>query len=200
MTNPAQRERRQLIVLSAIGGAVAAGLAALLVVVLVIANGWYDVAASRGHSAPVAWLLHTTMIQSVKNQARNGPDDVEFSDAQVQQGFQEYDSHCLACHGAPGIARAQWTNGITPTPPYIIDAARHWTPKELHFIVANGIKMTAMPAWNASLSPEQITSLVAFLEKLPDIMPSQYETMRGRLHHRLPPATSGQAPQLSASR
>lgn len=174
--------RNQL--LAAVAGAVAAGILALIIAALVIANGWFDVSASKGHGLLVTWLLHTTMIRSVR--ARAGAAPIPFSPQQVEDGFRMYDAHCVMCHGAPGVARPEWVKGLTPPPPYLMDAARRWSPGELRFIVSNGIKMTAMPAWKFSRSEEQLSGLVAFLEKLPDLSPAQYARMRAALRANRP--------------
>lgn len=88
------------------------------------------------------------------------------------------------CHGSPGIARADWTTGLEPTPPYLLDAARRWSPAELQVIVGDGIKMTAMPAWRMTLSEGDIRSLVAFLDTLPSTSPQQYRELRAKLSAR----------------
>jgi hypothetical protein len=82
------------------------------------------------------------------------------------------------CHGAPGVRRAAWVSGITPTPPYLLDAARQWTPSELKIIIANGLKMTAMPARNVRHPDSQSWDLVAFLERLRGMPAAEYVRMR----------------------
>lgn len=187
----------ELIVASAVGGAVMAGIFVAALVAIIVAGGWYDVGASTGHSAPVAWFLHTTMIRSVGHYAKEHPVPASFSSTQMQEGFRLYDTHCAECHGGPGIARAQWVNGLTPGPPYLIDAARRWTPAELHFIVANGVKMTAMPAWEMSQPPEHIAAIVAFLEQLPDVTTARYAQMRAQAKQQKAKSESGSAAQMA---
>ncbi len=67
---------------------------------------------------------------------------------------------------------------MNPPPPYLMDVARRFSPGELRFVVSEGVKMTAMPAWKGTLPPEQITNLVAFLQGLPGITAKQYQAMR----------------------
>ena len=92
--------------------------------------------------------------------------------------FGIFDEDCVACHGAPGIARAHWTDGLTPSPPYLVDAPRHWTAPEFYWIVANGVKMTAMPAWSVTRSRGQIWDVVAFLEAQPYLSQHDYAALR----------------------
>jgi len=67
---------------------------------------------------------------------------------------------------------------MTPTPPYLVDAADRWTPAQLHFIIAGGVKMTGMPAWGTTLSDGQISDLVNFLEVMPYTTGSDYQRLR----------------------
>jgi mono/diheme cytochrome c family protein len=155
--------------------AVAAGAAGLYVMF----GGAFDAAASTPHLPIVAWATHVTMIHSVRVRARAVIAPRAFSQAQVMAGVREYDQRCAACHGGPAQARAPWASGLTPTPPYLLDAARRWSAPELYWIVDNGVKMTAMPAWGESESRARIWDVVAFLEALPRLSPGDYAKMRG---------------------
>jgi hypothetical protein len=57
-------------------------------------------------------------------------------------------------------------------------AARQWSPSQLHFVIANGVKMTAMPAWKLTLSDQDIWSLVAFTHELRGISQRSFPCMR----------------------
>jgi hypothetical protein len=87
----------------------------------------------------------------------------------------------MALCGLPWWPRnfaASWVDGLTPTPPYLFDAARQWSPSQLHFIIANGVKMTAMPAWKLTMSDQDIWSLVAFTHELRGISQRSFPCMR----------------------
>ena len=43
------------------------------------------------------------------------------------------------------------------------------------WVIKHGVKMTGMPAWGASHDDDVIWSLVAFLNKLPQLSPQQYK-------------------------
>lgn len=170
--------RAQSFLLGAFLAAFFFGCAAVTAAALVVGLGWYDVSASKPHWLVTAWALHTTMIHAVQDRAAAISTPSRFSADQVREGFEEYEVHCVMCHGGPGISRSQWVMGLEPSPPYLIDAARRWSPAELKVIISHGVKMTAMPAWELTQPDSKIWSLVAFLEKLPDITPAQYSKMR----------------------
>lgn len=150
---------------------VAAGLA-------VIATGAFDASASAPHIRLVGWALRLTMINSVRARAAPLPLKAPLDPAEVRAGFRIYDRECAPCHGGPGVARDRWVSGLTPTPPYLIDASRRWTPGELYWIVRNGVKMTAMPAWCGQRSDAELRSIMAFLATLPTLTPQAYARLR----------------------
>ena len=166
------------ILVAFVGGVAATGAAMAVGGLLVVETGAFDVRASTPHSAPVAWATHTTMIHAARRAAAAITPPTQFTAAEVQAGLRDYDANCVSCHGGPAVARAPWASGMTPSPPFLVYAARQWTPSELHWIIKNGVKMTGMPAWNTTLSDGQIWDVVAFLEALPDLSPAAYLRMR----------------------
>jgi len=159
---------------AALVGVAACAVGGILAAAAVLQFGLFNVAASTAHLPEVTWFVHRVMIHSVGNRSHGIDAPVSVSPTAVAAGFCEYRAHCQMCHGAPGIARDKWANGINPPPPYLIDAPRRWAPNELYWIVGNGVKMTAMPSWNASMTKGQIWSLVAFLEASPRMPPRTY--------------------------
>jgi mono/diheme cytochrome c family protein len=161
--------------------------AAIAIVVIVplgafafIKSGIYDVAAFNRHTRFTEWLTHETMIHSVKRRAKTIVAPGGFTPAQVAAGFCQYEAHCVACHGAAGVARAQWVNGLEPQPPYLLDAPQHFNRRELFWIAQNGIKMTGMPSWRDSLSEPQLWEVVAWLEASEKLPPQTYVQWRAR--------------------
>jgi mono/diheme cytochrome c family protein len=47
-------------------------------------------------------------------------------------------------------------------------------------IVKHGVKMTGMPSFGATHTDEEVWSIVAFIEKLPEMTPDQYQRMKQR--------------------
>jgi mono/diheme cytochrome c family protein len=163
---------------------VALGEAGALVVVF---SGLFDASADTPHLAPVAWGTHTAMVNYVRAAAPvTGPR--LFSREAVARGFRSYDQHCASCHGGPGVNRAPWASAMTPTPPYLLDAARRWSTGQLFFVVDHGVKMTAMPAWGEVLPRRDIWDLVAFLQAMPNMPPTDYARLRQAARVLPPPA------------
>lgn len=172
-----------------VAGGVTAGLVAGVGALAVVEFGLFNIAAAQQHNKIVSWALHKTFIQSVRLRTGSTPPPV-FSQAQVVAGFKQYQTDCMVCHGGPGVSRADWTKGLEPTPPFLLEDGNLWTAAQLDYILEKGIKMSGMPSWGATRSKDQIWSLVAFLKALPGISPAQFAQMQ----RQFPPDKSPGAP------
>lgn len=148
------------------------GIAALLIVLLgaavaVMETGSFDASASTPHGGAVSWFAHATFVNYVRGRAKTIRAPAQFTPEQVARGAVAYRQDCQVCHGAPGVGRDAWVAGMTPSPPYLLEVARRFSPAELYVIVNDGAKMTAMPAWGVTRSPAQVWDYVAYLESLP---------------------------------
>lgn len=145
---------------------------------LVIYSGVYSVAASEPHWEVTEFLLDTTMAHSVQRHAADieAPSELD-DDSRVRAGRGPYGIHCVTCHGAPGVEPTAIGKGLNPTPPDLGTVASFWSDGELYWIVANGVKMTGMPAFRGELDDEELWSLVAFVRRLPEMTPEDYISM-----------------------
>jgi mono/diheme cytochrome c family protein len=154
-------------------------LAGAAVWLAVAYGGLYNVAASEPHADAVRWTLDTTMRRSVARQAGTMRMPVSVPDRTLQAGGRHYAETCANCHGAPGKEPAPWSRGMRPEPPRLVEAATEWSPEEVAWIVANGIKMSGMPAFGAHLTPEEIVAVTAFVRELPGLSASDYAALTG---------------------
>jgi mono/diheme cytochrome c family protein len=104
----------------------------------------------------------------------------------VADGAEHYAAMCVDCHLAPGDEQSEMREGLYPQPP---DLTKHVDAgaAEKFWIIKHGIKMSAMPAWGKTHDDRSIWSLVAFLQRLPELTPEQYrglvDTPDGRHDH-----------------
>lgn len=178
--------RKRPVLLVAAATTALLGLAAALVGGAVVFGGLYDVGATTQHFQPVYTMAETAMRQSVKLRARN-IEAPPLADEQMQlRGAACFRDKCVQCHGGPGVAQHDIGQGMQPIPGPLVDARRHWKPRELYWVTRHGIRLSGMPAWQFHLSDDEIWSLVAFMQRLPDLNAVQFaDWMR-----RAPPAPS----------
>lgn len=174
-----------------------AALAALAAAALVVFGGTYDVSAARPHTQFVYSLLETTMRHSVQRRARTIAERRLDAPVLVLRGAACYRDHCEACHGGPGVAPSPAGQGMQPLPGPLVDAARHWRTRELVWITRYGIRMSGMPAWAGRLTDDDIWATVAFVQQLPQLLPSGYALVQARVREW--PCDSGAAPLESTA-
>jgi hypothetical protein len=75
-----------------------------------------------------------------------------------------------------GIAKGLW-----PEAPDLKETADEWTPSELYWIIKNGIKFTAMPAWGPTHDDHELWAMAAFVHQLPKMSAAQYKELADRL-------------------
>jgi mono/diheme cytochrome c family protein len=139
--------------------------------------GAYDFAADVPHTQPVYWLLEEARERSIEVRAKGITVPSDLSDPKrVQLGAGHYAEICAGCHLAPGMKRTEIARGLYPRAPEL-RRETDLTPAEEFWVVKHGLKMTGMPAWGVTHSDEQLWDIVAFLQKLPELTPEQYQAL-----------------------
>ena len=83
---------------------------------------------------------------------------------------------CTNCHGGPGVEWQKFSEGLNPDPPDLKEVVPSREPRELFWVIKNGIKMTGMPSFTvAGMSDSDIWAIVAFLKKLPSVSEADYK-------------------------
>lgn len=138
-------------------------------------SGLYNIGADDHHTKPVYTILQTLRDQSIHHRAKDlivpNLEDSEL----ILKGAGQYAAMCTSCHLAPGMKDSEIRPGLYPQPPNL--SLLHIDPKVAFWVIKHGIKMSAMPAWGASHDDATIWSMVAFLQKLPNMTPQQYQEM-----------------------
>jgi mono/diheme cytochrome c family protein/ketosteroid isomerase-like protein len=160
------------------------GLLLLLVVIAFIVvlgfvwSGFYDVGADDPHTRPMLALMETLRDRSIHVRSK----DVtvpNLEDPQlVLKGAGQYAAMCTGCHLAPGMEESEIRPGLYPQPPDLSKV--RIDPRDAFWVIKHGVKMTAMPAWGSSHDDPTIWSMVAFLQKLPDMTSARYKDMVAR--------------------
>jgi mono/diheme cytochrome c family protein len=152
-------------------------IAAVIAAAVYFFGGYYNVAAAEPDNAVVAWALARVRTASITHHATVTPPFSLDDPAQVQAGARAFAAQgCANCHGAPGVNWAKFSEGLRPDPPDLKDAANGLDPREIFWVVKNGINMTGMPSFSrAGASDEDIWKIAAFIKKLPIISEADYK-------------------------
>jgi thiosulfate dehydrogenase len=116
-------------------------------------------------------LAHMALNARIEKEAPKAA-PFQGTEAALLDAAQLYRDDCAACHGLPGHAKTDIAAGMYPEPPQLFqDKGVTDDPAgETYWKVANGIRLTGMPAYTKSLSEKQmweISLLLAGADKLP---------------------------------
>lgn len=144
---------------------------------VLVSLGLVSISASAGHWKVTGWMLHYAMRRAVSTQSMGIKVPPLDDPALVLKGAGHYHTGCLACHGGPGEQRSLIVQQMTPEPPFLPPRIERWEPQELFWIVKNGVKYTAMPAWPAQKRDDEVWAMVAFLKAMPSMSPERYRQL-----------------------
>jgi mono/diheme cytochrome c family protein len=169
------------------GGLVMVRLLALVGVLAILAaiaaavfflGGFYSVAAIGEDTGFIHWAIAQTRDASIARHATEAP-PISLDDSMtVQAGARAFNERgCVHCHGAPGVMWSKFSEGLNPDPPDLKELASEAEPREVFWVVKNGIRMTGMPSFGAQEVPDQeLWQIVAFVKKLPTVSADDYKS------------------------
>jgi mono/diheme cytochrome c family protein len=142
---------------------------------LFVYGGVYDIGADAPHTKPVFWMISQLRDRSIAVRARGiaPPADLA-APSRIATGAGLYGNLCTGCHLAPGMKKTELSKGLYPKPPQLAYGT-DLTPGQEFWILKHGIKLTAMPSWGRTHSDDELWDIVAFLKKMPDLAPAQYQ-------------------------
>ena len=142
----------------------------------VVYSGAYNMAADEPHWNVTSGIIETMRDRSIASRAKSVTLPATLEDAKlIASGAGEYAEMCTGCHLAPGVRNTEMRKGLYPMPPNLSEHGGHRSPAEQFWIIKHGLKMSGMPAWGLTHDDERIWSMVAFLRKMPDMTPAQYQ-------------------------
>lgn len=128
--------------------------------------------ATTAPPLPLERTVATMALRASIGNARDQKDPLQFDDANMLAGVNEYKEHCAVCHGAPGQPRTAISKGMFPPPPQLFEKEDMVTddPEGVtYWKVTHGIRLSGMPGFEGTLSDTQrwqVTMLVAHADKL----------------------------------
>jgi len=144
-----------------------------LAVYVYFATGMAPV-ATNAQAMPFEKMMAAKALHArVDKEMPKTPPPVPANDATYAAGAQVYVNHCAVCHGLPGRPTPPFAKGEYPVPPQLFKGhgVTDDPPGETYWKMANGIRLTGMPAFSESLSDTQmwqVSVMLANADKLPD--------------------------------
>jgi mono/diheme cytochrome c family protein len=159
-----------------------------------IAGAGVLVLGSRGFTtreAPSAverWLAVRVRSAAIPEAARRRENPIVDSVEVLAGARAHWADHCAACHANDGSGDSPMgKNTYPPAPDMRLAATQQKTDGELFFVIENGVRFSAMPAWGSGSSHDEEESwkLVRFIRHLPNLTAEEKKQME-RLNPKSP--------------
>jgi mono/diheme cytochrome c family protein len=127
-----------------------------------------DVLPSWFESEISLTALHASVARHAP--ARNNP--IPATEANLLNGARLYRDKCADCHGRPDNPLSDYGASFYPPAPQFLKVHPRLSDRENFYIIKNGVRRTAMPAWGNIMADSEIWEVVLFLGHLDDLPPA----------------------------
>ncbi|HEX4637272.1 MAG TPA: cytochrome c3 family protein [Rhizomicrobium sp.] len=131
---------------------------------------------SKFEVAVATYLLDHSVPSSAK--AMTNPLGARPDPAAVEAGHRLFTQKCETCHAYEGGGRSEIGGNSFPRAPVLRIAAASMSDGEVFYHIRNGIRNTAMPAWN--FPDDKVWQLVAYIRRLPMVAAREPQDMSAR--------------------
>jgi len=94
-------------------------------------------------------LARTVRNLAIPRRARDEANPWKASSKNLKEAREHFIARCAICHGNNGRGQTQMGTSLYPRVPDLLSPqTQNLTDGEIHYIIANGVQLTGMPAWN----------------------------------------------------
>ena len=158
-------------------------IVAFLAIYIYFAFGFVP-AATAAQAMPFEKTLARMGLNShVKKEApKSVPANIQMNDTTYQEAANIYKDQCAFCHGLPNQPQPPAAKGEYPRPPQLW---RHGVtddePGETYWKVANGIRLTGMPAYKLTFNEQQLWEVTLLLKNADKLPQTAQQVLGGQL-------------------
>ncbi len=164
------------------------GTAAAVALLVVLVSGWFAYAffqtgfsAKAEPSALEVLIARQARHLAIPFSQRNAANPIPASPDLMVEARRHFADHCATCHANDGSGKTPIGENVYPKAPDLrLSDTQSLSDGELFFVIHNGIRFTAMPAWGKGDPAEDKDSwkLVHFIRHLPKLTPEELEEMK----------------------
>ena len=156
-------------------------------IVIAVAGAALVLGSARGFSArqqPTAieaWLARTARSAAIPAHARTAVNPVPSTPQTLADARAHWADHCAVCHANNGSGDTiMGRRTYPPAPDMRLPATQRLSDGELFYIIENGVRLTAMPAWGGGSAhgEQESWKLVRFIRHLTHLTAEEEAEMK----------------------
>ena len=137
-------------------------------------------AKAEPHALEV-FLARQLRYLAIPLEQRNKANPVPLTADILQEGLAHFADHCATCHANDGSGQTPIGKNVYPKAPDLREPpTQTMSDGEIFWVIHNGIRFTAMPAWGEGDPDRDLDSwkLVHWIRHLPKLTPEELERMK----------------------
>jgi mono/diheme cytochrome c family protein len=160
---------------------------AIFACLLAAAAGAIILRDARGFSASEPpgvlerWIARRARSAAMPADARARANPLQNTPEVLAEARAHWADHCATCHANDGSGDTLLGKHTSPPAPDMrLEATQKLTDGELFYVIQNGIRLTAMPAWSSGSAHDEQDSwkLVHFIRHLPQLTQEEKQEMQ----------------------
>ena len=134
---------------------------------------------------PPHWEQHLAMSAADASMERHAPrvtNPLMPNEDNLIQGIKLYTMNCALCHGSLDHKPSTLANSFYPPPPNLVADPPDDPEWHIFYTIRTGVRYTGMPAWDKTLTNDdmwKITMFLSHMDKLPPAVQEYWKTSFG---------------------
>ena len=158
----------------------AAGLGAFTWIVMLPRLDW---GASNPPGTVEQELARNVLGRWIHRNASTGTNPLALMAGNLKAARTEYEAYCAACHGLDASGRNRFEADFNPPVAKLTGGVQKLSDSEIYFIVAHGIRNTAMPAFGKAHSSNDMWRAVLWVRHLGNLTPAEKAEIEQEVQH-----------------
>jgi cytochrome c len=137
-------------------------------------------AKTEPHALEV-WMARQIRHLAIPIERRNAQNPIPLSPGVIKESLAHFADHCALCHANNGSGETPIGKNVNPRALDLrLPDIQSMSDGEIFWVIHNGIRFTAMPAWGEGDPAEDKDSwkLVHFIRHLPQLAPEELDQMK----------------------
>jgi mono/diheme cytochrome c family protein len=123
-------------------------------------------------------IARAARSMSIPSAAKDAKNPYTATPENIEPGLEHFADHCAICHANDGSGNSAMGPNLYPKPPDMrLAQTQDLTDGEIFYIINNGVRLTGMPGWGRSHTPEETWKLVLFVRHLPQLSAEEKKEM-----------------------
>lgn len=150
----------------------------VVLALIVLGVAMLGLAPTTANVEPPHWERHLAMSAVDNSMDRHAPrvsNPLTPTDSNLEDGMKLYTMNCALCHGTLDRKPSTLANSFYPPPPNLISDPPDDPEWHIYYTIRTGVRYTGMPAWDKTLTDQDMWKITAFLSHMDKLPPAVQE-------------------------